>query len=73
MSITVETANELLSRIDTVEKLRDLISQLDVTGSGDVTVLYSGSDSWPVTPGPIPCVSTRPPWRISGSAVTVTI
>jgi Ca2+-binding RTX toxin-like protein len=48
MSITAETANELLSGIDTAEKLRDLISQLDVTGSGDVTVLYSGGDSWEI-------------------------
>lgn len=45
MSITSEQAIGRLSGIETVEDLRDLISHLDVTGQGNVTVLYSGGNS----------------------------
>lgn len=41
MSITNIQAVERLSEIDSVEALRYLISQLDVTGEGGITILYS--------------------------------
>ena len=42
MAITADHANQLLNSISSEEQLRDLISQLDVSATGDVTILYSG-------------------------------
>ncbi|MDR7090211.1 Ig-like domain-containing protein [Cellvibrio fibrivorans] len=46
MSITLEQAKSIIednnSRPKTPEELRNLINQIDVAGSGNVTVLYSG-------------------------------
>jgi hypothetical protein len=44
VSISNNEATERLSGIEIVEALRDLISQLDVTGTGDTTVLYNGGE-----------------------------
>ena len=46
MALTAAQSIDRLSGIDTTDDLRDLISQLDVTGTASgVTVLYSGGDS----------------------------
>lgn len=42
MALTLAQANALLNNVTTVDDLRNLISQLDVTGQGTTTVLYSG-------------------------------
>lgn len=42
MAYTMEQANTLLANINTEAGLRALISQLDITSTGQVTVLYSG-------------------------------
>jgi hypothetical protein len=47
MSLTAAQATDRLSGVETPDELRELISQLDVTGkTSGVTVLYSGGDSW---------------------------
>ncbi|WP_156956427.1 hypothetical protein [Stenoxybacter acetivorans] len=43
MSLTMLEANALLANVSTDEDLRNLIAQLDVTGSGSTTLLYSNS------------------------------
>jgi len=43
MSLTKEQANLRLEQISTPEELRDLVRELDVTGTGRVTLLWSGS------------------------------
>jgi hypothetical protein len=49
MALTASQAIDRLSGIDTPGELRELISQLDVTGeSSGVTILYSGGDSWSI-------------------------
>ncbi|MEW8030130.1 MAG: hypothetical protein AB2806_20640, partial [Candidatus Thiodiazotropha sp.] len=45
MAITAAEAISRLADIDTVEALRALIGELDVTATGDVTMLYSGGGS----------------------------
>ena len=42
MAYTMEQANALLANIQTEAELRALVSQLDITSTGKVTVLYSG-------------------------------
>jgi hypothetical protein len=42
MSLTAADAIQRLSRIESEEDLRGLISQLDVKGADGITVLYSG-------------------------------
>ncbi len=43
MAYTMGQANIELAKISTEAELRNLISQLDVTSSGSVTVRYSGN------------------------------
>ncbi|GAB6142171.1 hypothetical protein JCM14076_29000 [Methylosoma difficile] len=43
MALTVEQANARLNSITTPDGLRNLISELDVTGHGSTTLLYSNS------------------------------
>ncbi|MCU7923329.1 MAG: hypothetical protein KZQ88_11620, partial [Candidatus Thiodiazotropha sp. (ex Dulcina madagascariensis)] len=45
MSLTAAEAISRLDGIETVEALRDLINQLDISATGDVTMLYSGGNS----------------------------
>ncbi|MCG7867205.1 MAG: hypothetical protein JAY74_12655 [Candidatus Thiodiazotropha taylori] len=45
MTITAAEANARLGDIHTVEALRALIDELDITAAGDVTMLYSGGES----------------------------
>lgn len=42
MSITMEQANELIKLVNSEAELRNLVSQLDVSASGSVTILYGG-------------------------------
>lgn len=42
MAYTLEQANAILADINSEAELRNLISQLDVSATGSVTVLYSG-------------------------------
>ena len=42
MGLTYEAALAELDSISSKEGLRDLISRLDITAGGSVTVLYSG-------------------------------
>lgn len=42
MAYTLEQANTLLAGISTEAELRNLISQLDINATGQVTILYSG-------------------------------
>ena len=44
MGLTAAEATAKLANITNVEGLRDLIAQLDVSGSGSVTLLYSSAD-----------------------------
>jgi len=43
MGLTKQQANLRLSQISSLEQLRDLIQELDVTGTGRTTLLWSGS------------------------------
>jgi hypothetical protein len=42
ITITMDQANALLADIKTPEALRELIAKLDVSGSGSITLFYSG-------------------------------
>lgn len=43
MAITMDQANALLANVQNETELRTLISQLDVTATGKVTMLYGGT------------------------------
>ncbi|MCG8066906.1 MAG: hypothetical protein JAY84_03520, partial [Candidatus Thiodiazotropha taylori] len=45
MSITAEQANRRLNTIDTIEKLTELINDLDVSGTDGTTMLFSGANT----------------------------
>ncbi|MEW8030127.1 MAG: calcium-binding protein [Candidatus Thiodiazotropha sp.] len=45
MTITAAEANARLSNINTIGELRALINELDITETGNVTMLYSGGNS----------------------------
>jgi len=42
MGLSSTEANAQLAGINTIEELRELISRIDVTATGNVTVFYSG-------------------------------